>query len=316
MKILITGGAGFIGSHLTLELLNKGHHVTVVDNLITGSRQNLQGFLGHRNFKFFLTAVDSPRFLKIFARPRAGVFNQIYHLACPTGVPNIQKLGEEMLRACSVGTWNVLRLAHKMHAKFLLASSSEIYGQPQVFPQNERYCGQVDPLGPRANYEEGKRFAETLTKWFVTYYGLDAKIVRLFNVYGPGMTRADQRVVPRLVCQALSNQPLLVHGSGRQRRTFCYITDVVRGLRLVMAQGLAGEAYNLGSNTEISIKHLAQIILRLTGSTGRIQFTARPPADHMSRLPDLRKIRALGWQPKVPLKLGLKLTIKDFQQRF
>jgi nucleoside-diphosphate-sugar epimerase len=314
MKILITGGAGFVGSNLTKHFLEQGHKVTVVDNLITGQIENIEPFLKMSNFKFFSCSIESKDFTQLFNRSKS-CFDQIYHLACPTGVPNIEKLGDEMLSVCSNGTLNVLNLATDIGAKFLFTSSSEVYGQPEVFPQKESYTGNVDTLGARANYEEGKRFSETLVQWFVKSRGLDGRIVRFFNVYGPNMSLNDSRVIPQFATQALTNKFLTLQGDGSQRRTFCYVSEVVEGLKLIMEKGAAGKAYNLGSDKEISMLDLANLIIEVTESASEISFVERPDHDHNSRLPDLKEVKALGWEDKVQLQEGIRRTLDYFKDQ-
>jgi nucleoside-diphosphate-sugar epimerase len=314
MKILITGGAGFVGSNLTEYFLRNGHEVIVVDNLITGQQKNFNTFSENPNFKFYNCSIESEKFKKLFSGKKIRI-DRIYHLACPTGVPNIEILGDEMITACSFGTLNVLNLAVSTGAKFLFTSSSEVYGQPEVFPQSESYTGNVDALGPRANYEEGKRFSETLVRWFVKSRGLDARIVRFFNVYGPNMSLEDSRLLPRLATQALSSKPLTVQGDGKQRRTFCYITDILNGLELVMEKGTAGEAYNLGSDQEVAVIDFAKKIIKLTGSSSCISYVKRPEHDHNARLPELSKVYALGWKARVGLAYGLNLSLNYFRNQ-
>lgn len=312
MKILITGGAGFIGSNLAKRLLDRGYEVVVVDNLITGRKENIAAYLRLPNFKFYHCSIESEEFKQLFDKTRIR-FDEIYHLACPTGVPNIDKLGDEMLSACSSGTLNVLNLAAEMEAKFLFTSSSEIYGEPLVSPQSESYTGNVSTLGERANYEEGKRFSETLVQRFVRSRGLKATIVRFFNVYGPNMSLHDSRVVSRFAAQALTGKPLTVQGDGSQRRTFCYISEIVNGLELVMSKGEIGKVYNLGSDKEISMHSLAELIIEMTGSSSRIAFVERPDHDHSSRLPDLEEIRSLGWEDKIALREGIGMALEYFK---
>jgi nucleoside-diphosphate-sugar epimerase len=314
MRVLVTGGAGFIGSNLVEDLLKQGHYVVSVDSLVTGSQYNIQKITKHPKFRFVQMNIENPSFLKRFTI-RGSHFDEIYHLACPTGVPNIQKKGEEMLLACSFGTWNVLNVAKKYNSRVVFTSSSEIYGDPEVFPQKEDYSGNVDPVGVRANYEEGKRFSETLVKWFFTKYKLPVKIVRLFNTYGPAMSLTDERVVPQFAKQALLNIPLTLHGRGLQKRTFTYVSDMVVALRLVMKKGKPGEVYNIGSNREFTMVDLAKRIIRAANSMAHIKYVKRPAHDHSSRKPFLHKIYNLGWKPKINFEQGLKMTLADFASR-
>lgn len=312
LKILVTGGAGFIGSNLVEYLLSQGHAVTVVDNLITGQAENVERFSRNANYKFFDCGIETAEFRRLFSKAKRP-FDRIYNLACPTGVPNIQLLGDEILAACSAGTSNVLDLANRMKAKFLLTSSSEIYGQPEVFPQSESYSGNVNPLSDRANYEEGKRFSETLVQRYAKTRRTQAKIVRLFNVYGPYMHFNDTRVIPRFARQALSGDEVTVQGDGRQRRTLCYVTEIIAGLELVMENGVPGKAYNLGSDEEITMIDLAKLMIEMTGSASKILFVARPDHDHDSRRPALDKIHALGWRDGVSLKDGISQTLSYYR---
>jgi len=314
MKILITGGAGFLGSNLCAVLLAQGHSVVVVDNLLTGVRENISEFESMPNFKFIHVGIETPEFVETFntdiSKQR---FDEIYHLACPTGVPNIELLGEEMVDASSTGTKNVLKIALKNNAKLVFTSSSEVYGDPQVFPQTEEYTGNVHPQGPRANYEEAKRFSESLVALFVQKYGLDAKTLRLFNVYGPKMSIHDTRVVPRFIQQALLNEPLTVHNNGNQQRTMCHVSDLVDGLQRVMRKGKTGEVYNIGSDEELTMHALAEKIIQLTGSSSKIMFIEGFSHDHKGRKPRLEKIYALGWNMKTNLNDGLLQTVRYFK---
>lgn len=316
MRILITGAAGFLGTNLANFLLGEGHTVLAVDNFSTGSRDNLALLEKFgENFEFHEWDVTTPEFLRYFSNPELGI-DRVYHLACPTGVPNIQTLGEEMVDACSVGTKQVLEVARVHKARILFTSSSEVYGQPKVTPQQENYTGNVDPLGDRASYEEGKRFSETLVRLFVKKYAVQATIVRLFNVYGPYMSLVDDRVVPRFMVQALSNQPLTVQGDGSQKRTMCYVDDLIAGLMLVIEQGQPGEAYNLGSDQELNMLQLAEKVRDLVGSQSEIIHVPRPHHDHNSRMPVLDKMSALGWSQKVSLDEGLAKTLENFKERW
>ena len=280
-----------------------------MDNFITGRRENVRPLLASANFHFSRLDITSRHFLAAFLKVPLG---EIYHLACPTGVPNIARLGEEMMLASSVGTRHVLELARMHRARFLFSSSSEVYGQAEVSPQHERYCGNVDPLGPRSPYEEGKRFAESLVALYVRTYGVDADIVRLFNAYGPGMSPEDTRVLPRFLQSIRNGRPLTVYGDGRQTRTFCYIDDFIRGLRLVMERGERGEVYNIGGSRPLAIKELARLVIRITGYRQGISLRPHFVEDHSGRKPSLVKIRKLGWRPAVPLREGLRRMIASW----
>ena len=314
MNILIAGAAGFLGSNLTERLLKDGHKVWAVDNFSTGNKANLESFKDNPNFIFAECGIETEDFLK-FCSDQGVKFDQVFDLACPTGVPNIEILGDEMLEACSNGTKNILRIARDHNAKFIFTSSSEVYGEPEVPIQSESYTGNVDPIGWRANYEEGKRFSEALIMHFVRKYDLDARIVRLFNVYGPKMSLEDYRVIPRFVTQALNNQNLTVHGEGLQSRTMCFVDDLGSGLITVINKGSRGEAYNLGSDKSITMLDFAKRIISLTGSKSEIVFVPRAEHDHNSRMPALEKARAVGWDYRVDLDTGLEMTIADFKKR-
>lgn len=309
-KVLITGGAGFIGSNLCKTLLDKGYVVIAVDNLITSSEENIQKLSHRENFTFIKHDVVNP-FSKSLLAEIAGV-DSIFHLACPTGVPNIETLGEEMIRTCSEGTRNVLEVARINKAKLLLTSSSEIYGDPLVRPQKETYTGNVDPIGLRSPYEEGKRIAETWVELYVRKYATDAKIVRIFNTYGPQMSMADSRVIPNFVASLKNGKPLTVQGEGLQKRTFCYVDDLIHGFITVIEKGKAGDVYNVGSDQEITIIELARLLSKLAGKDAPITFIDRPSHDHQQRLPDLEKIMSLGWKMNVTLEEGLKKTLQSY----
>lgn len=313
MQILITGAAGFIGSNLSRHLLKYGNTVLGLDNLITGDSSNLAGLKKHPRFIFFKHDITKPAPRKFMAKTTK--IKLIYHLACPTGIPNLIPLAEEMLRTSAEGTRNVLELARQTKARLLFTSSSEVYGNPQVSPQSEDYTGNVDPTGIRSPYEEGKRFAESLVMMYVRKYKLRATIVRVFNTYGPGMTQNDTRVIPRFIYQALNNMPLTIHGTGNQTRTFCYIDDVIDGLMKVMKKGLRGEIYNLGNQRETTILEVAKLVCHLTRSQSKIVYAERPSHDHQRRQPDLTRVRRLGWSPVTTLTQGLKLTLKQMGEK-
>jgi nucleoside-diphosphate-sugar epimerase len=309
MKILVTGAAGFIGSNLSRRLIAQKQRVVAVDNLITGLKSNLADLLKNPNFKFIKGDITQKSFL---AKLKGQKFDQIYHLACPTGVPNIGPMAEEMLLTCSVGTRNVLELGRLSGARVIFTSSSEVYGDPEVFPQSEEYTGNVDPIGARSPYEEGKRFSESLFKMYCSKYKLDCSVVRLFNTYGPGMSTKDTRVIPQFLSNARKNAPLIIKGSGKNTRTYCFVDDLIEGLVLVMEKGSDGEVYNLGSTKEVSVLELADLVLKLTKSKSKVRHIKDNIPDHKGRRPELRKIKKLGWSQKVGLKSGIIQTYSAF----
>jgi|SRR3989344_1001503 len=308
MKILITGCAGFIGSNLAKKFLSGGESILGVDNFITCGKKNVSRLLKEKNFTFLKIDITSSESIKELAKFK---FDQIYHLASPTGVPNCERLGEEMLLTNSIGTFNILEIAQKNKASFLLASSSEVYGDPQIFPQSEEYFGNVNPIGFRSPYEEGKRFAENLTISYFRKFNVNVRIARIFNTYGPNMASDDQRVIPRFLNALTKNLQLEVYGDGSQTRTFCYVDDLVDGLILIMEKGTSGEIYNLGSDKEVSIKKLASFFLDLTGAKRKVKFVDELPLDPKRRKPLLSKIKKLGWSPKTTLETGLKKIIQN-----
>lgn len=313
MTILVTGAAGFIGKHLVASLLDEGQTVVGVDNFITADRDDIKPLLDREGFTFVeRDIVEGP----LDDLPGGGAYTGIYNLACPTGVPNLVPLAYEMLATCYDGSRNVLELARKNNAPVLLTSSAEVYGNPLVSPQSEEYTGNVDTLGVRNGYEEGKRVAETLYGIYAQKFGVQAKIVRVFNTYGPGMSLSETRVVPAFVRAALAGEPLRIHGDGSQNRCHTFVSDMVRGIRLAMAKGAPGRAYNLGSQKQTTIRELAEAIVRVAGSPSTLQFIDRPAHDHDSRLPDTTRAQGeLGWAPTVRLDEGLARTIEDFRGR-
>ena len=309
-KILVTGAAGFIGSNLAEHLLRKGHLVFGVDNFITGSVENVDRLRVNPNFSFLEADISDLAPSQEIALTNQK-FDEVYHLACPTGVPNLVTLAEEMLLTCSIGTRNVLEIAKDSRAKFLFTSSSEVYGDPQQFPQTEEYTGNVDPVNVRSPYEEGKRYSESLVAMYTRKHGLESRIVRVFNTYGPYMADKDARVIPKFMNQLRANTPLSIHGRGEQKRTFCHVADLVDGLIIAMRYGEKGKVYNIGSEEEISIADLAKLMIEIAGSSVGIQVIERPKHDHWSRRPDLSKISSLGWSPKIDLKKGLRLILNE-----
>lgn len=308
MRILVTGGAGFIGSHLCDALIADGHHVTVFDNLITGRLSNIQHLLSHPQFEFIEQDVIQPFELDHVDR--------VFHLASPASPEGYMANPIDTHLVNSVGTLNALRLAHQHGARFLFTSTSEAYGDPLVHPQVETYNGNVNPIGPRSCYDESKRFGESITMEYVRGFGLDARIVRIFNTYGSRNDPEDGRVVPNFVMRALHGLPLPIFGDGRQTRSLCHVSDLVAGLRAVMnAPGISGEVINLGNPDERTIIELAQLIIRLCDSSSELEFMSARPDDPYRRCPDISKaIRLVGWQPHVGFDAGMRETIEYFRQ--
>ncbi len=308
IRCLVAGGAGCLGTNLTLRLLDQGAIVDVVDNLSTGRKANVEELSRYPNFRFIEMDITDAALCKRFQRRR---YSHVYNLACPTGVPNIALLGEEMLMASSVGTLNLLKVACRSKAKYLFASTAEAYGDPEVFPQPETYVGRVDPVGPRSPYEEGKRFGEALTRFWGRKHKVDVRIVRIFNTYGPGMSPADQRVIPQILSHLIAGQPVPLFGDGSQTRTFLHVDDLVDGLLMVMEKGECAEVYNIGGGTQLSIRALFDLIKEATGLSGSAVFKKHFIADHRGRWPDTSKIEALGWRQKVSLTKGIRQSYQD-----
>lgn len=308
MKIIVTGGAGFLGSHLCDRLIERGDIVYCVDNLITGSLDNIKRLRGNSNFHFIERNVINS--VSIDSK-----IDQIYHLASPAS-PNKNNPKSyiafpfETMQANTTGTWNVCEMATKLKAKLLFASTSEIYGDPLEHPQKESYRGNVSTTGPRAVYDEAKRFGETIVSTFVRSKGMNGRIIRIFNTYGPRMAD-DGRVVIEFIKAALKNKPFPVFGDGRQTRSFCFVSDLIAGIMLAMEKGESGEAYNLGNPREFSILQLAEEIKKLTGASSEIKTAENLPEDDpKQRRPDLTKTKAaLGWEPQVSLEEGLSKLI-------
>jgi UDP-glucuronate decarboxylase len=307
-KILVTGGAGFLGSHLCDRLVEAGHDVLCVDNLFTGSRSNIAHLMGRPNFEFMRHDVTMPLYVEV---------DEIYNLACPAS-PLQYRINPVQTTKTSVhGAINMLGLAKRTGAKILQASTSEVYGDPEVHPQPESYRGAVNPIGPRACYDEGKRVAETLFSVYRAQHGVGTRIARIFNTYGPNMERDDGRVVSNFIMQALRGEPLTVYGSGRQTRSFCFVSDLVEGLvRLMEADDVEGPV-NLGNPGERTVGALASLVLRMTGSRSRVVRRPLPVDDPRRRRPDISKARRLlGWEPKVPLEEGLPQAIRWFREAY
>ena len=307
MRILITGGAGFLGSHLCDYLLAKRHQVIALDNLITGKVVNIVHLAGNDHFQFIKQDVTEYIYLK-------GKIDYILHFASPASPLDYQKYPIQTLKVGSLGTHKALGLAREKKAKFLLASTSEVYGDTQVSPQKEDYWGNVNSLGPRGMYDEAKRFAEALTMAYHRYHKIDTKIARIFNSYGPRMRKDDGRVVPTFINQALRGQPLTVFGDGSQTRSFCYVSDLVEGIYKLMVSEI-NEPVNLGSPHEMGILDFARSVLEITGSQSKITYKPLPENDPRVRRPDISRARKyLKWQPKVELREGLKETLAWFEK--
>ena len=305
--VVITGAAGFLGSHLCDWFLNRGWCVVGIDNLLTGSERNLSHLAGDPRFRFVRQDVTTPFFID-------GPVDLVLHFASPASPRDYLRHPIHTLKVQGVGALHTLGMAKAHRARYLLASTSEVYGDPQIHPQPESYWGHVNPVGPRSAYDEAKRFAEALTMAYHRAHGLDARIVRLFNVYGPRMRADDGRVIPAFITAALAGAPLPVNGDGRQTRSFCFVDDLLEGLyRLATYDGLAGEVVNLGNPEETSLLDLAQIVASLVGRTPNVVHLPLPEDDPTRRRPDIRKAQAsLGWSPTVSLEQGLRRTIEWF----
>lgn len=305
MKALVAGGAGFIGSHLCDHLVAHGFQVTCMDNLITGRRKNIAHLLKHRLFRFVRADISA-------GVTAPGHLDVVFNLASPASPKDYLALPLETLAAGSQGTRNLLELCKRKKAIFVLASTSEVYGDPLVHPQSEKYWGNVNPVGVRSVYDEAKRFAEALTMAYHRRYGLPTRVARIFNTYGPRMKLDDGRVVPNLIHQALNNRPLTVYGSGRQTRSFCYVSDMVNGLFRLSGCPDPGPV-NLGNPAEFTILRLARLVKELTGSRSQIKFLPLPEDDPKQRRPDIsRAQKLLDWKPSVNLVQGLRTTIAWF----
>ncbi|MDD1419327.1 SDR family oxidoreductase [Dolichospermum sp. ST_sed1] len=307
MRILVTGGAGFIGSHLIDRLMNDGHEVICLDNFYTGKKQNLLPWLDNPNFELIRHDITEPIRLEV---------DQVYHLACPASPVHYQYNPIKTVKTNVIGTLNMLGLAKRVKARFLLASTSEVYGDPEVHPQTEDYRGSVNPIGIRSCYDEGKRMAETLAFDYHRENKVEIRVARIFNTYGPRMLENDGRVVSNFVAQALRGVPLTVYGEGQQTRSFCYVLDLVNGLMRLMNGEHTGPI-NLGNPDEYTILELAQAVQNLINPEAQIKFEPLPADDPRRRRPDITKAQTLlDWEPTIPLQDGLKLMIEDFRQRF
>ena len=306
MRILVTGGAGFLGSHLVDRLMKANHEVICLDNFYTGHKRNVMQWLNHPNFELLRHDVTESIRLEV---------DQIYHLACPASPVHYQYNPVKTIKTNVMGTLNMLGLAKRVKARFFLASTSEVYGDPEVHPQPEEYRGNVNPIGIRSCYDEGKRVAETLAFDYHRQNDVDIRVVRIFNTYGPRMLENDGRVVSNFIVQALQGNPLTVYGDGSQTRSFCYVSDLVEGFIRLMNNDYIGPV-NLGNPGEYSILELAQTIQEMVNPDTALKFESLPQDDPQRRQPDITKAKQfLDWTPKVPLAEGLELTINDFRKR-
>jgi dTDP-glucose 4,6-dehydratase len=307
MRAVVTGGAGFLGSHLSDLLIEKGWEVLCLDNLVTGSEDNVAHLADHPQFQMIRHDVTRPIAVE-------GPLGAVFHFACPASPVDYLRLPIETLEVGSLGTRNTLELAQAKGARYLLASTSECYGDPEVSPQPESYWGHVNPIGPRSVYDEAKRFSEALTMAYHRARGVETRIVRIFNTYGPRMRLNDGRVLPNFVYQALTGRPLTVYGDGRQTRSFCYVSDLIEGIYRLFESD-HHEPVNIGNPREMTILEFARMVLKFTGSAAEIQFEPLPVDDPKRRCPDITKAkRLLGWEPRVPLEEGLERTVEFFRR--
>ena len=306
-RILITGAAGFLGSHLCDRFIKEGFHVIAMDNLITGSKRNIEHLFPLENFDFYFH--DVTKFVHV-----PGKLDYILHFASPASPIDYLKIPIQTLKVGSLGTHHLLGLAKEKNSRFLIASTSEIYGDPLVHPQSEDYWGNVNPIGPRGVYDEAKRFMEAITMAYHTYHGLDTRIARIFNTYGPRMRLEDGRALPAFFTQAIKGEDLTVFGDGSQTRSFCYVDDMIEGIyRLLMSNHIM--PVNLGNPAEITVKQAAEEIIALTGTKSKIIYKELPTDDPKQRQPDITKAKEiLGWQPEVSRSEGLKLTLDYFKK--
>lgn len=306
MRILITGGAGFLGSHLCDKLIADGHEVIVADNLYTGSKTNIAHLLSNPNFEFIRHDITFPLYLEVDA---------IYNLACPASPIHYQRHPVQTIKTSVIGAVNMLGLAKRLNIPILQASTSEVYGDPKVSPQSEEYWGNVNPIGIRACYDEGKRAAETLFFDYARQYEVKVKVIRIFNTYGPRMHQNDGRVVSNFIVQALQGRDITIYGEGLQTRSFCYVSDLIQGMKLMMNSDKSIQGpVNLGNPREFTIKSLAEKIIEMTGSKSKIVFQNLPSDDPKQRRPDISKARtALNWTPQIEIEEGLAKTIEYFK---
>jgi dTDP-glucose 4,6-dehydratase len=311
MRVLVTGAAGFLGSHLTDRLLGEGHTVVGVDNLSTGNRENIAHLAGEPRFRFVEHDICQPFTPDFELEPLDYVFN----LASPASPPEYLRLGIETLRVGSIGTENILEIAARHGAGFLHSSTSECYGDPLQHPQTEEYWGNVNPVGPRSVYDESKRFAEALVMAYHRYRGVNTHLVRIFNTYGPRLHPSDGRVISNFLMQALRGEPLTIYGDGNQTRSFCYVDDLIEGI-LRLARSSEHMPVNIGNPTEFTILECANAVLEVTGSKSELRFEPLPQDDPTRRRPDITKARTLlGWEPRISLHEGLKKSLEFFARK-
>lgn len=306
-RILVTGGAGFLGSHLCERLVGQGHEVVCLDNFFTGTRENVASLLNHPRFELHRHDVQQPLTMEV---------DQIFHLACPASPVHYQRNPVRTIRTSVEGTLNMLDVARECGARMMISSTSEVYGDPAVHPQKEDYWGNVNPIGPRACYDEGKRCAEALAVSYASQYGTQVRIARIFNTYGPRLHQADGRVVSNFIVQALRSEPITVYGDGQQTRSFCFVSDLVEGFLRLMASEHGVAPVNLGNPRESTMLELAEAIIKLTGSSSKIEHRPLPKDDPVRRRPDIARAKELlQWEPAVSLEEGLTKTVEYFRQR-
>ncbi len=306
MKVLITGAAGFLGSHLCDRFIAGGHEVVGLDNFITGSAENIAHLIGHESFSFVRHDISDYTYI-------AGPLDGVLHFASPASPIDYLKHPIPTLKVGALGTHNALGLAKAKGARFFLASTSEVYGDPLVHPQPESYWGNVNPVGPRGVYDEAKRFAEAITMAYHRFHGMDTRIVRIFNTYGPRMRPHDGRVVSNFIVQALNGEPLTLYGDGSQTRSFCYVSDEVEGIYRLFMNGDSGPT-NIGNPVEYTVRQLAEMVLEITGSTSIIEHRPLPTDDPKVRQPDISRARELlDWEPSVDIRAGIALTVSYFR---
>ena len=306
MRVLITGAAGFLGSHLCDRFLADGHSVVGLDNFVTGHPENIGHLTGHERFEFLSHNISTFTYVP-------GPLDGVLHFASPASPVDYLELPIQTLKVGALGTHNALGIAKEKGARFFLASTSEVYGDPLVHPQPESYWGNVNPIGPRGVYDEAKRFAEAITMAYHRYHGLDTRIVRIFNTYGPRMRPRDGRVVSNFIVQALTNEPITVYGDGSQTRSFCYVSDEVEGIYRLFMRG-DNNPTNIGNPNEFTIKQLAELVVELTGTRAPIVYRDLPVDDPKVRRPDITRARErLGWEPQVELREGVGRTIEYFR---